>query len=104
MTTDEELTDLRKRYEEREKLVRIEKRKTATIFGILAIIALFALVYAFFQQTAAKRIEMVMQFEKRNAEGLTAEMKKQLLFEMERSAACERSLATMQSSNSKSGK
>ena len=104
MTTEEELIDLRKKLEEREKRVKSEKRTTAIVFGILAIVAQIALVYAFFQQTAAARARIEAKVAKTIAEEQVTEMKKQLLPEMEKSAACERSLNAMQPSNAKPGK
>ncbi len=104
MTTEEELIDLHKKFEEREKRVKSEKRTTAIVFGILAIVAHIALVYAFFQQTAAVRARIEAERDKIVAEGQVAVMKKQILVEMGKSAACARSLAALQSSNAKQGK
>lgn len=47
------------RIKELEQKRRLQRaRTTATIFGVLAIVALIALVYAFFQQTAAVRAQL----------------------------------------------
>jgi hypothetical protein len=51
MTEHEELLEFREEKKHRLKRARI----TALTFGVLAIIALIAFTYAFFQQTAANR-------------------------------------------------
>ena len=104
MTTEEKLIGLHERYEEREKRWLKEKRQTALAFGLCAIMFLSVLVYNFYQTAEARKGEMIATHETIVAEDLIEAMKKQLLIETEKSAACERSLAAMQSSNSKSGK
>ncbi len=104
MTTEEELIDLRKRLEESEKVRLREMRKAAFVFGTLATVFLIALVYFFFQEAKSNMQIVIAERNKVVAEELAAVMKKQILVEMEKSAACERSLAALQSSNAKSGK
>ena len=104
MTTEEELINLRKKLEEGEKRVKSEKRTNAVVFGVLAIVGLVALVYGFFQQVDARKARIEVEVGKTIAEEQVTEMKKQLLFEKEKSAACERSLDAVQPSNAKPGK
>jgi hypothetical protein len=70
MTDQEELNQFRE-----EKKGRLKRaRRTALVFGVLAITALIAFVYAFFQQTAANRAKV------------EAEIQAHLAFEASRTA------------------
>ena len=104
MSTEEKLIDFQARYEEREKRWLREERTNAAVFGALAVIALIALVYGFSQQIDAVKATVEAEVAKTVAERQVTELKKQLLIEMEKSATCERSLAAIQSANSKPGK
>ena len=104
MTTEEKLIDLHERYEEREQKWLREKRTTAVVFGVLAMVSLITLVYGFFQQTKSVMAKVEAEVAKTIAERQVTELKKQMLIEMEKSATCEKSLSALQSSNSKPGK
>ena len=93
MTTDEELADLRKRFEERERQTLKEKRKTEMVVGFLSIFALCTVVYAMFERTQEMRIRLEAQAEK-------VLMKEQIVVEKQKSAACERNLQAVQPAKS----
>jgi len=62
MKTEEELL-------QREKVLLKKARTTATVFGILAVVALISFVYAFFQGAAAEKAALaVINCERNNAE------------------------------------
>ncbi len=63
MTEHEELLQFREEKKHRLKRARI----TALIFGVLAITGLIALVYAFFQQTAANRARLEAEMSAKSA-------------------------------------
>ena len=96
MTTEEQLVDLRKRYEEGEKGRLREKYAATMMVGFISIIALSALVYAFFQKTQNGRAKFQAERDKILCEEQVADIRKQLLVEIERSAACEKKLAKVE--------
>ena len=93
MTTEEKLIDLHARYEEREKKWLREKRITAVMFFVLAITGLIALIYGFSQQADAMEARFGAEETRIVAERQMAELKKQLVIEMEKSATCEKKLS-----------
>lgn len=100
MTAEEELKELKTFKLQTLKRARV----TAAMFGTLAIVALIALVYAFFQQTAANKARIQAEQATFSAQSEIAVLKKQILQEIEKSTACEKSLLELQSSKAKSGK
>ena len=104
MTAEEELAALRKQKEADAKKLMSRARVTATVVGTLAIIALIALVYAFFQQTAANKARIEAEKTMMMAEEQASSLRKQIWVETEKSQACEKAMTELQASKAKQGK
>src|SRR5450432_2538753 len=107
MTTEEELKDLKKRFDEHVSRTKREKMTTAVVFGVIAMTGLSALVYGFFQQTAAKKAQMlferrgdeaaqyILRADKAEQEAFT--LRKRIQVEIEKVKTCEKAVAELQS-------
>lgn len=99
MTAEEELAKLRKQIEADAKKALRRNRQVAYMFGITAMVALTALVFAFFEQGQAVRGQLRAESAQWIAEKEVSTLRKQIQIEMKKSQACEKAMIEHQAAD-----
>ena len=95
MTPEEELIDLRNRFEKEVLRAKRERINSAVLFGGVSLIGLIVFVFWFFQFAGANKDRVMAERARVIAEEEVASLKKQVLVESEKLAACERTLTNV---------
>lgn len=104
MTAEEEISNLRKQIEAEAKKALRQNRQAAYILGIISMVALIAIVVAFFEQTQEVRLSLEVEKAKATGERESATLKKQIQIEIEKSQACEKAMLEHQAADAEKEK
>ena len=95
MTPEEELIDLRNRFEKEVLRAKRERINSAVLFGGVSLIGVIVYVFWFFQFVGANKEIVMAERARVIAEEEVASLKKQVLVESEKLAACERTITNV---------